>query len=105
MLYGPGEHEPFLDDISSIYVSSDIIEYQLVGNTQVPLMGVLPIQGENGKQLYWNFNPTFYIPVIKTHIPDIEIQLSTPTGKLLEILDGDVIARLHFRKKFLSHTI
>ena len=105
MLYGFGESEPFLEDISTMYIYSDLIEYQLVGDTQVPLMGVFPIQGEHGKQLYWNFNPPYYIPVTRAHIPDIEIQLSTSTAKLVEITDGDVICRLHFRKKFLSRSI
>lgn len=104
-LYDTGAHEPYLDDNTTIYVYSDLIEYQLVGNTQVPLMGVLPIQGDHGKQLYWNFNPPYYIPVCRAHVADIEIQLCTATGKILEILDGDVICRLHFRKRFLSHTI
>ena len=102
---GPGTREPFLDDMTTIYVSTDLVEYQLVGNTQVPLMGVFPIQGEHGKQLYWSFNPPYYIPVTKYLVPDIEILLSTATGETVEILEGDVISRLHFRKRFLSRTI
>ena len=55
-------------------------------------MGVLPIQGDHGKQLYWNSNPPIlYTPVCRANVADNEIQLCNATGKILEIFDGNVM--------------
>ena len=97
--------KPYLEDVSALYVYTDIVKYQMVGNTQAPLMGVFPVQGEHGKQLYWNFNPPYYLPVTKTFIPDVQIQLATETGSEIPFREGDVVCRLHFRRKQFSHTI
>ena len=89
-----------LEDLYSVYVYSDIVSHQLVGDTLVPLMGVVPIQGqEKGKQLYWSFNPPYYMSVTKNEIKSIEMQMNTDRGAKFPFLGGKVCSRLHFRHR------
>ena len=90
-----------LDDVQTIFVYSDAIDYQIVGNSKAMLMGVFPIKGVHGDQQSWQFNPLQYIDVSKSNIPSITMQLCTPMGDPAPFLGGDSLCRLHFRRKLL----
>jgi hypothetical protein len=94
---------PMLDDFGLLYVYSDVATYQPVGDTEGPLLGVLPVQGGLGEQIYWVCNPAYYVPVAKTSIDTIEVQLNTDDGRLVPFEDaGKVFVRLHFRPRGLA---
>ena len=38
------DQSPLVTPISSLFVYTDFIEYVMVGNTQTPLLGYLPVQ-------------------------------------------------------------
>lgn len=85
---------------ASMYIYSDICEYQLVGDTQAPLLGILPIDGQHKQQRFWSFVPPYYIGVTKSFLSEIELRLCTDTGDSVPFTsDCLVIARIHFRKK------
>lgn len=83
---------------SSIYVYTDIIKPQLVGEAQLPLIGIAPVTGENGITSHWNCIPPYYLPVSKTYINDIEFQIKTDHGDFVPFRKGIVIIRLHFKR-------
>ena len=88
-----------LNTIPSIYIYSDIIKYQFVGDVKVPLLGVLPVQGVDGEQQYWSFNPPYYIPVAMSTLSSVNIHLADDKGDEIAFIgDGKVVARLHFRR-------
>ena len=88
-----------LNTISSIYIYTDIIKYQFVGDVKVPLLGVLPVQGLDGEQQYWSFNPPYYIPVAMSTLSSVNIHLADDKGDEIPFFgDGKVVARLHFRR-------
>ena len=88
-----------LNTIPSIYIYSDIIKYQFVGDAKVPLLGVLPVQGVDGEQQYWSFNPPYYIPVAISTLSSVNIHLADDKGDEIPFFgDGKVVARLHFRR-------
>ena len=87
-------------NIHSIYVYSDIINYQLVGDTEAPLFGTVPILGNRDQIITYVFNPTYYYPVSRANISEIEIQLNTENGDPFPFTQtSKVVLRLHFRKK------
>jgi hypothetical protein len=90
-----------LDDFNLMYVYSDIASDQPVGDTEVPLLGVLPVQGLFPEQSYWACNPAFYVPVAKKYVDTVEIQLNTDDGRLVPFTEGKVLVRLHFRRSGL----
>ena len=88
-----------LNTIPSIYIYSDIIKYQFVGDVKVPLLGVLPVQGVDGDQQYWSFNPPYYIPLSMSTLSSVNIHLADDKGDEIPFFgDGKVVARLHFRR-------
>lgn len=92
-----------LDYVSSMYVYSDLIKYQLVGDTEAPLLGIVPLTNEgSGAQEYYSFNPPYYIPLAKSYFDTIEIQINTDWGDpfpFTDLQNGKVACRLHFRRK------
>ena len=46
------DQSPLVTPISSLFVYTDFIEYVMVGNTQTPLLGYLPVQSTWGNQAY-----------------------------------------------------
>jgi hypothetical protein len=92
--------KPVLDDFEIIYVYSDIASHQPVGNTEAPILGVLPAQGRYPEQSYWACSPAFYVPVAKSYVDTIEIQLNTDDGSPVPFVGtGKVLVRLHFRRR------
>lgn len=86
--------------ISSMYIYSDLTEYQIVGDTLVPILGIVPIPADGKALPYWSFNPPYYFTVKKKDFNSVEIQLNTETGlKFPFIGTGNAEVRLHFRKK------
>ena len=109
-----------LEIISSIFVYSNLVRYQMVGDTEAPLLGIVPITTSAGARLgleanqqYYSFNPPYYIPVLKNQFDTIEIQLNTDWGAPFPFASDDaavgddtvdapnskVFCRLDFRKR------
>ncbi len=95
-----GENKSVIDTITSIYVYSDITKFQTVGDAQVPLIGLFPVEGKDGDQLNWSFNPPYYIPVSISTMASINIRLCDVHGDEIPFQkDAKVVARLHFRRR------
>ena len=91
---------PQLEVLQSMYIYTDIIKYQLVGDLESPLLGVLPVKGEYKEQAFWYFSPPYYVPLNQSELDTINIQLRTDTGDPFPLHpNGKVIVRLHFRRK------
>ena len=91
------------NDSNSMYIYCDIIKYQIVGDIEAPLFGVLPVQGRDGEQIYWGFNPPYYIPVNTDSLRSFEIRICNDMGELFPFdPSGKVVCRLHFRRKRLT---
>jgi hypothetical protein len=96
---------PKLTRIDQIYVYTDIIQNVLIGNTQAPCLGYLPVQTKWGNQGYWSFNNLFYIRVNQNFIRTISIRLCDSIGNTIEFEYGTVVCRLHFRRSGLMQRI
>ena len=90
----------FLQRYSSMYIYCDVIKWQVVGDTQTPLLATLPVQGNPFDQCFWAFNPPYYIPVSQKSISTIEMEIRTDTGDLFPFEEsGRVVIQLHFRRQ------
>jgi len=108
-----------LELLSSMYVYSSLAEYQIVGDTVAPLLGIVPIQPlltsaskasassaeqdwHPDDQQFYSFNPPYYIPLKISRFKTIEVQLNTDWGAPFPFSDDPnnrVCCRLHFRKR------
>ena len=82
-----------------MYVYSDIVELSSVGNSQVPIIGFLPIKSNFQENGNWVFNPPLYVRVREKNIRTITIKISTETGEEFSIHDDVVTCRLNFRRR------
>ena len=85
--------------ITEIFVYTDIIESHHVGDTQVPLLRILPISNEQNNQVIKYFDKIVYFPLRKNYIDTIEIELKTSSGKNITFTGGKTSVLLSFCKK------
>ena len=87
-----------LDIINDIYVYSSIMEPNFVGDTMVPLLTVVPVEGKHGTQATYSPLRPEYKTLSQEYITDIEIQLNRSNGSLIPFQSGEVRVNLHFKR-------
>ena len=81
----------------TMFVYTDIIHYQRVGDSFVPLLRCVHITGENNKIVTLTYDKPHYVPVSKSLISDIVIEVKSDQDKHIPFLYGKFVAKLHFR--------
>lgn len=89
-------------DFKLMYIYSDLVEPQIVGDTVAPLLRVIPVKGHDGEMIHEVFDRPHYIPVTRKNFQTIETVIRTHTGRLMSFERGKLIVKLHFRQKYLS---
>ena len=85
--------------IDAIYAYSSIITFNLVGDSNVPLLTVIPVTGVHGQTVVYAPLKPEYKPVSQNYINDIEIELHKYNGDLIDFVDGEEVSiTLHFKK-------
>ena len=83
---------------TALYVYCDILEYTLVGDTKVPLLRIVPAEGQNGETIHRVFEEPRYIPLQKKNFDSIEIDIRDDLGNLIPFESGKLVVTLHFRQ-------
>jgi hypothetical protein len=87
------------EGFSSLYVYSDIVENQLVGDHLVPLLRVVSFENDKKReQTSVSFQHIQYIPVLKRQTDTIEINIRRDNGDIIPFQQGKVVLTLHFRQ-------
>ena len=85
---------PYAADInggfSSMYVYTDIVDVQFVGDIKVPLLRIVNIEGEYGNTVHASFRNSF---------ETIEVNIKNDQNENVSFEFGKSIATLHFRQK------
>ena len=87
--------------IHYLYIYSNVSDYVRIGNTQAPLLAVIPFTAESCQDLLVekSFKTPMYVPVIKEHISQIDIYIYDGAGELVPFSTDAVSSlRLHFRQ-------
>ena len=87
----------------TLFVYTDIIEYQVVGDHFVPLLRSVRITGKNKEIITINYDKPHYVRVSKRHISDIAIEVKTDQNYNVPFKYGKVVAKLHFRPVKQTH--
>jgi hypothetical protein len=92
---------PSLDDITVIYIYCDIVEYQLVADTRLPLIGIVVIDKNlpYGSMVRYVWKMTQPMKVVTNNIRNIRIKLATPQGKPIPFTRGSTNLVLRFRRR------
>ena len=82
-----------------MYVYTDIIEPNLVGDCVAPLLRIIKIQKQIADpDVSASFSNPYYLPVMKREFDTIEIHLRSDEGQLIPFVSGKLNLRLHFRR-------
>jgi hypothetical protein len=92
---------PIANKLSSIFVYTDIIDHQFVGDSFAPLLRTISVPNSlrYGDNINHNNIQPHYVPVCKANFDNIEIDLRSDTGEPIQFASGKVIVKLHFRPK------
>ena len=85
-----------------IFVYSDIVKTQIVGDSMVPLLRIVNITGEFGEVVTQTFRP-YYLPIDKLEFDIVEILLCNEFGEEIIFEEGQSIVTLHFKKTNNGH--
>lgn len=103
LLHMYSDRAPKIPRISSLWVYSDISQYQLVGNTQVPLLGIIPAEVDVGQRCHYCVNPVHFLGLRRNEISEIRIQICTDKGSPVPFASGDdddnLVCCLRFRPR------
>ena len=92
---------PYVSDINiglqSLFVYLNIIETQIVGDAQAPLLRIVPAQGKDGEIVTLNYDNPQYIPLATKDFEIVEVLITDDTGKKISFERGRVVLTLHFR--------
>ena len=83
----------------TIYIYSDVVASQVVGDVRANLLRVIAPKGSHGDVISENFEHLFYNDVRIKSFNTIEILLRGDTGRAIPFLGGVGEVTLHFRKK------
>ena len=84
----------------TIFVYTDIIDYQLVGDSYSQLLQTVITTDKNYASIVsTKFDNPHYVPVNKSMITSINIDLRDDLGNKILFQNGKTIAKLHFRPK------
>ena len=83
----------------SLYIYCDVVDPQSVGDTQVPLLRIVPIEGESGQMITKTYEHIQYVPLLRKHFHTIEIDIKKDTGESVPFELGELVVTLHFRKQ------
>ena len=82
----------------NLFVYCDIVQPQTVGDAQVPLLRVVPVEGNDGDRITRSFMSPQYLPVSKKEFDAMEVNIKRDTGKKVPFESGRVLLTLHFRR-------
>ena len=71
----------------------------MVGDTAVPLLRAVPLEGKHGDVVSTSFDNVQYIPVLHKEFTTIEINIRDDAGRRVPFERGRVTVTLHFRRR------
>ena len=80
-----------LNSTHAIFVYSDLIQSQIVGNTLTPVLDVVAVQGGPKDLVCSRFDKPHYKPVLRKYFSDIHISLRDDQGEPIRFEKGKVI--------------
>ena len=82
----------------NLFVYSDVVEPQILGDVFAPLLRIVQTQGKEGSLITKSFQNPLYVPVGKRKFDSVEISIRDDTGAKVPFCSGRSICTLHFKR-------
>ena len=93
---------PYVADVNggflSMYVNTDIVDAQFVGDVKVPLLRIVNTQGNYGDNVTVSFHYMQYVPIKVNSFETVEINIKDDKNENVSFGFGKSIATLHFKQ-------
>ena len=86
----------------SLHVYCDLVEPQIVGDSLVPLLRCVHVEGNHGDIVEKMFESPHYIPVLPSEISQVSVEIKDDRNQFVPFDFGKVVVKLHFKKKRLT---
>ena len=83
----------------SLFVYCSIVAPQIVGDSFVPLLRAVPVEGEHGLIVTKTYIRPHYFPLKQNYVDEIEISIRDSVGEKIPFERGRVIVTLDIRKR------
>ena len=80
------------------FMYCNVVQPTVVGDTFVPLLRIVPVEGKTGQTVTRTYQNIQYLPVQANNFETVEIQIAKDTGELVPFERGKAVVTLHFRK-------
>jgi hypothetical protein len=71
----------------------------MVGDAQVPLLGIVPVEGRDGEMITRVLDPIQYCSLLQRRFQTVDIDIRDDTGSIVPFERGRVVVTLHCRKR------
>ena len=88
-----------LDPVDSLFVYCDVLEHRVVGDSQVPLLRIVPVEGSHGELVTRIYENVHYVRLQRKTFQTIEINIRDRTGINVPFEAGTLNVTLHFRQR------
>ena len=85
--------------LNSLYVYCPLVEPRMVGDAQVPLLRIVPVEGRDGEIIIRVFDPIQYCPLLQRRFQTVEIDIRDDTGSTVPFERGRVVVTFYCRKR------
>ncbi len=86
-------------NLNTLFVYTDLVEYQVVGNVLAPLLRTVPITGVYGETVGCVFLSPHYLRLRKKSFDSVEINIRDSSGENIGFQFGITIVKLHLRQQ------
>lgn len=83
----------------SLYVYCNLLEPRAVGHSEVPLLRIVPLEGDDGDMVTKIYSNIQYVPLLLKNFRTVEIDIRKDTGERVPFERGKLVATLHFRRQ------
>ena len=84
--------------LDNVYVYTDIVENQHVGDFKVPLLRVVPVRSKFNEINWIHYDKPHYMRLSRGNINSIEINIRDETGEYVSFESGKAVATLAFKR-------
>lgn len=83
----------------SLYVYCNLLEPRAVGHSEVPLLRIVPLEGDDGDMVTKVYSNVQYVPLLLKNFRTVEIDIRKDTGERVPFERGKLVVTLHFRRQ------
>jgi len=94
------QYKPYMKNgMTEMFIYSDLIKPQAMGDVSAPLLATTVYEGEDGQRQSIVFHHPHYYELTRPNIDSIHMYIRSESGEILPLTFGNFTAQLHFRRK------